>query len=95
MIATDLFTEILRYIAWTILGLLFLGMLGVGLGTAAMRWIRRWEVRHGWTIYDWSRDGECDESDEVVLPIRTHDMYPRTHVSMPDCVPIDWAESWQ
>ena len=89
MIAVDLFTECLRWFVWVVLGLLFMTMLGVGLGTASARWLRRWELRHGWQVYDWSRDGECDE------PLETEDMYPRTHVSVPDGVPRAWLESWQ
>jgi len=88
MSATDLFTECLRWFVWIIFGLLFMGMLGVGLGTAAMKWMRRWELHHGWQVYDWSRDGECE-------PVETEDMYPRTHVSMPDGVPQEWTESWR
>ena len=82
----DLFTDVLRWVCLTVFAAFFLMVAGSMSAGFLMVSLRKWQVKHHHKVYDWMRDGEC---------VQTEDMYPRCHVHIPDVVPVDWDESWQ
>lgn len=84
---TDTFTTVLRYVVWIGAGLFVLSIFGAITATAFMKWWRQYQLKWHQRIYDWEVDGGPD-ADFI------EDMYPRTHVHLPDEVPKEWVQEW-
>ena len=83
----DTFTLYLRYAIFAFLASAFLCVWVMVLGTMAMHWQRRWELKHRRKVYDWMIDGGVDDEDD--------DEDWHQHVRMIDRVPPEWTEQWR
>ena len=81
----DTFTECLRYAIVAFMAFIFLLVVGALVGTAFIKAWHGWQLKERKRVWDWEIDGG---------PVETEDMYPRTHVSVPDQVPQEWNEAW-
>lgn len=95
MVAVDTFTEGLRILLWTVVGLAVLLAVGWNAWIAVIEWRQKRRrqrlLREHRVVWDWAVDGGVVEPE----PIDTEDMYPRSHVSMPDRIPESWLHEWR
>ena len=88
MIATDTFTEVLRYVVWIGLFLLAVFVIGTLVALSVVRWLHS---RHDWDVWDVSKrdNGPTDEE------LADDGWHEGTHVHVLDYVPRGWLNEWR